>query len=89
MQVYLLEFPIIPSFQMKYKASHLQMHHTLPRDNPNKHQYYLHKPLHSIPGKMYFQLFLLLTILSCLCSRYSLVEIKPELQKNILNLAMV
>ena len=33
---------------------------------------------------MQFQLFFLLTILLCLCSRYSLVEIKPELQKNIL-----
>ena len=40
--------------------------------------------VHSIPGKMHFQLFFLLTILLCLCSRYSLVEIKPELQKNIL-----
>ena len=33
---------------------------------------------------MYFHLYLLLTILICLCSRYSLVEIKPELQRNIL-----
>ena len=33
---------------------------------------------------MYFQLFFLLTILICLCSRYSLVEIKPELQRAIL-----
>ena len=33
---------------------------------------------------MYFQLFFLLTILLCLYSRYSLVEIKLELQKNIL-----
>ena len=34
---------------------------------------------------MYFQLSFLLEILLCLCSRYSLVEIKPELQRNILN----
>ena len=33
---------------------------------------------------MYFQLSFLLTILLCLCSRYSLVEIKLELQRNIL-----
>ena len=33
---------------------------------------------------MHFQLFVLLTILLCLCSRYSLVEIELELQKNIL-----
>ena len=33
---------------------------------------------------MHFQLSFLPTILLCLCSRYSLVEIKPELQKNIL-----
>ena len=33
---------------------------------------------------MHFQLFSLLTILLCLCSRDSLVEIKLELQKNIL-----
>ena len=33
---------------------------------------------------MYFQLSLLLTILLSLCSRYSLVEIKSELQRNIL-----
>ena len=33
---------------------------------------------------MHFQLFSLLTILLCLCSRYSFVEIRPELQKNIL-----
>ena len=33
---------------------------------------------------MHFLLFFLLTILLCLCSRYSLVEIMPELQKNIL-----
>ena len=33
---------------------------------------------------MHFHLFSLLTILLCLCSRYSLVEIKLELQKNIL-----
>ena len=81
-----MEFPTIPSFQTKYKASHLLMSCTLPRDNANKCQSYLHEPVHSIPGKIYFQLFLLLTILSCLCSRYSLVKIKPELQKNILKL---
>ena len=57
---------------------------TPPRDNPNEHQSYLHEPDHSIPGKIHFQLFFLLTILLCLSSRYSLVEIKPELQKNIL-----
>ena len=33
---------------------------------------------------MHFQLFFLLMILLCLCSRYSLVEIKPELQRTIL-----
>ena len=33
---------------------------------------------------MHIHLVFLLTILLCLCSRYSLVEIKPELQKNIL-----
>ena len=47
-------------------------------------QHYLCKPVHFILGKMYFQLFFLLTILLCLCSRYSFIEIKPELQKNIL-----
>ena len=57
---------------------------TLPRDNPNECQSFLHEPVYSTPGKMHFHLFLLLTILLCLCSRYSLVEIKPELQKNIL-----
>ena len=40
--------------------------------------------LESTLGKMYFQLLTLLTILFCLCSRYSPVEIKPELQRNIL-----
>ena len=33
---------------------------------------------------MYFQLSISLMILLCLCSRYSLVEIKPKLQRNIL-----
>ena len=35
-------------------------------------------------GKMKFYLYVILTILLCLSSRYSSVEIKPELQKNIL-----
>ena len=46
--------------------------------------YYLHEPIYFILGKMHSHLFFLLTILLCLCSRYSLVEIKLELQKNIL-----
>ena len=54
---------------------------TLSRDNLCTS--YLQEPVQSIPDKMYFQLVFLLTILLCLCSRYSLVEIKPELQKNI------
>ena len=33
---------------------------------------------------MYFQLSFLLTILLCLCSMYSLMEIKPESERNIL-----
>ena len=40
--------------------------------------------LESTLGKIYFQSLPLLTILFCLCSRYSPVEIKPELQRNIL-----
>ena len=35
-------------------------------------------------GKMTFYLYVILTILLCLTSRYSSVESKPELQKNIL-----
>ena len=35
-------------------------------------------------GKMYIHSYAILTILLCLSSRYSSVEIKPELQRNIL-----
>ena len=35
-------------------------------------------------GKMYIHLYAILTILLCLSSRYSLVEIRLELQRNIL-----
>ena len=44
----------------------------------------LHSPLHFILGKMQIYLYFFLTILVCLSSRYSFVEIKPELQRNIL-----
>ena len=54
------------------------------RHNPQEVQQNIHKPLYFILGKMHFQLFFLLMILLCLCSRYSLVEMKLELQKNIL-----
>ena len=63
------------------------MCHTLSERQPERMSeasYYLHKPVNFILGKMHFQLFFLLTILLCLCSRYSLVEIKLEFQKNIL-----
>ena len=54
------------------------------RHSPQEVQQNIHKPLYFISGKMHFQLSFLLTILLCLCIRYSLVEIKPELQGNIL-----
>ena len=63
------------------------MCHTLSKRQPKqmlKVLYYLHEPVYFILGKMHFHLFFLLTILLCLWSRYSSVEIKPELQKNIL-----
>ena len=63
------------------------MHCTLSKRQPEltpESPHYLCKPVHFILGKMYFQLFFLLIILLCLSSRYSLVEIKLELQKNIL-----
>ena len=41
-------------------------------------------PLHFILGKMQIYLYFFLTILVCLSSRYSFVEIKPKLQRNIL-----
>ena len=41
-------------------------------------------PLHFILGKMQIYLYFFLTILVYLSSRYSFVEIKPELQRNIL-----
>ena len=63
------------------------MHCTLSKRQPEQmpeSPHYLHKPVHFILGKMHFQLLFLLTILLCLCRRYSLVEIKLELQKNML-----
>ena len=63
------------------------MCHTLLKRQPKQTSeisYYLHEPVYFILGKMHFQLFFWLTILLYLCSRYSSVEIKPELQKNIL-----
>ena len=58
--------------------------HSSVRDNPNKAHQYLHEPVHFILGNVHFHLFFLFMILICLCSRYSLVEIKPKLQRNIL-----
>ena len=41
-------------------------------------------PLHFTIGKMHSHLYFFLTILVCLSSRYSFVEIKLDLQRNIL-----
>ena len=63
------------------------MCHTLSKRQPEQMfeaSYYLHVPIDFILGKMHFQLFFFLTVLLCLSSRYSLLEIKLELQKNIL-----
>ena len=39
-------------------------------------------------GKMYIHSYAILTILLCLSSRYSSVEIRPELQRNMLKFGM-
>ena len=84
----MLEFPTIPFFQTRYKALHPRMCPHSSQREKYEHMpeapHYLCKTVHFILGKMYFQVFFLLTILLCLCNRYSLVEIKLKLQKNIL-----
>ena len=44
----------------------------------------LHNPLYFRPGKIQFHLYYFPNNLVCLSSRYSFVDIKPELQRNIL-----
>ena len=67
---------------------------SLPLRQPERHSMLiLLKPAHLLcfeaphlynRGNMKFYLYVILTILLCPSSRYSSVEIKPELQKNIL-----
>ena len=65
--------PTLPQTQLKQSLNHLL------QETTNSFS-----PLHFVQGKMKIYLSSFLVILVCLSSRYSLVEIKPELQKNIL-----
>ena len=76
--------------QVKYKGVKLSLHPTLPErqlEQSSKHllqETTIFFTTSLLQGKMTFYLCFFLTILICLSSRYSFVEIKLELQKNIL-----
>ena len=86
--IYSQEFPRIPKDSSKYKGAQLLLHPTLPQRQLERGSTIvyktLHSPLHFILGKMQIYLHFFLMILVCLSSRYSFVEIKLELLKNIL-----
>ena len=88
------EFPRNPVSLSKIERCKILIWPSLPSKQPKRHSmliqlkpaFLLHfKATHLYnKGKMKFYSYIILTILLCLSSRYSSVEIKLELQKNIL-----
>ena len=90
----LQEFPRIPVSLSKIRRCKILMWPSLPLRQCERHSMLIQfeptpllhfEAMHLYSkGKMKFYLYLILTILLCLSSRYSYIEVKPELQKNIL-----